>query len=730
MCATALLSVGATVWLNKPPPPPPPPPYWGQDALSMLVAMLIVLLVALIFHQRVRIPGEDEPVLKSSAKSRRQSKEKIVGAPAPGPEFWDWGTGRFSDDTMSRIHNERRVHGDCGAFMGGNWIDIEDCAKLYVPKDPSHSKVGCGACPRSRSRHSAAKSDGTYDIIIIGAGCIGSAIARELSKTTESVLILEAADDVTQGATKGNSGIVHAGFDDKPGTNRAKYCWPGNQMFPQLDRELRFGFQKTGSLVVARNDTDMALLDELLERGHKNGVQNLRIVKQEELLQIEPDLDRSCVGALLAPDAGTITPYEYTIALAENACDNGVEVRTRREVTAITGNRDSIFTLTVKHWEPEEYTRGAPGWGKATGGDEDTPGAATPKHSYSPSPGTVFHGTATSETYRAKFVINAAGCASDKVAAMVGDTSWHVKPRMGEYILLHKNQGHKARHILFPCPHPVFGKGCLVQATLWGNLILGPTARDTMIKDPATGQYEPDPNVLGEDQDNIMGYILAKSRALVPNFDPGQVIHTFAGVRAKNTTGDWIIGPVAGVPGFINAASIDSPGIAASPAIAVDVVRMLREAGAPLTPDPSFKPNRAPSIVPKDGYRGLKMSRTEFWKVKDPKENVICKCERVTEQEIIDMCARSLPVDSTQAMRKRTRAGMGYCQGDPENYDCETRVAAIIARETGLSMEQVGRRPWPGSSMMSKRLLDDDDKDHLRVLSDPVNDYTLHGAAA
>ena len=186
--------------------------------------------------------------------------------------MWDWGAGRTHDDVLHKIHSMRHVHGDGGAYVGGDWIDIEDCARFNV-KNGSNSKVGCSACPRSRSRNTAAKPDGSYDVIIIGAGCIGSAIARELSKTTASVLILEAADDVTQGATKGNSGIIHAGqhpiephmclpahlvrefyrvstrshlspgFDDKPGSNRAKYCWAGNQMFPQLDRELHFGFQ-------------------------------------------------------------------------------------------------------------------------------------------------------------------------------------------------------------------------------------------------------------------------------------------------------------------------------------------------------------------------------------------------------------------------------------------------------------------------------------------------------
>ena len=183
---------------------------------------------------------------------------------------------------------------------------------------------------RSATAHSAAKADGTYDVAIIGAGCIGAAVARELSKTTASVVVLEAADDVCQGATKGNSGIVHAGYDDKPGSTRARLCWKGNQMFPELDKDLHFGYQLTGSMVVARGPDEEKHLQELLERGSINGVQNLRIVKEDELKRLEPTLDPECTAALFSPDAGTLIPYEYTIALAENAADNGVEVRTRR----------------------------------------------------------------------------------------------------------------------------------------------------------------------------------------------------------------------------------------------------------------------------------------------------------------------------------------------------------------------------------------------------------------
>jgi len=205
---------------------------------------------------------------------------------------------------------ERRIHGDRGAYVGGDWVELEECDEKFNIANGSAGRCGsdCKACPRSRSRHSAAKPDGTYDVVIIGAGCIGSAIARELSRTTASVLLLEAADDVTQGATKGNSGIIHAGFDDKPGSIRAKYCWAGNQMFPQLDRELHFGFQKNGSLVVAKTPDDLKVLDELMERGAKNGVKNLRIVQQAELRRMEPAIDEAAVAALLSPDAGTITP--------------------------------------------------------------------------------------------------------------------------------------------------------------------------------------------------------------------------------------------------------------------------------------------------------------------------------------------------------------------------------------------------------------------------------------
>lgn len=646
-----------------------------------------------------------------------------------------------------------KVHGTKGAFVGGDWVDIEDCAEKFNVKGGSKErwcKKDCARCPRSRTRHSAANKDGSYDVVIIGAGCIGSAVARELSKFKTSVLVLEAADDVTQGATKGNSGIVHAGYDDKVGSVRAKFCPKGNQMFPDLDRELHFGYEKTGSLVLATSDEELKVLDELLERGKINGVKNMEILNEKQLKEMEPNVHPSAIGALHAADAGSLIPYEYAIALAENAADNGVEFRIRREVESIK-KETAGYTIGVRHWEPASYVGGGSGMGVVPsavlalvplilsvvlgaagvakgselmlntvaallgpvlffaafkgllGGDAPkTVGNGAGKNvadwvdamkvGGSGSAAGVNGVTFAKEEIKARFVINCAGVNSDKIANMVGDTSFYMKPRLGEYLLLHKNQGNKTNKIIFPTPHPVKGKGVLVQKTLWGNLILGPTARDVSDKETLT-----------ESLDDIMTFILSKCRELVPSFDASEVIHSFCGVRAKSSRGDWIIEYSQGDKWFINCAGIDSPGLAGSPAIAQHVVGMLKESGLKLEADPEFNPIRAPIIVPKDG-RNLKYSKTEAdAKGVDPKKNVVCKCEKVTEAEIVEALHRSLPIDSTQAMRKRNRAGMGHCQGDPENYCCESRVASIIARETGLSLSQVGRRPWPATSMLPSR---------------------------
>jgi len=708
-------------------------------------------------------------------------------------------------------------HGVNGVYYAGNWVDIEDCGKVgYNIKNSSGDQFvsKCASCPnkntcaknkkqsniRSRSVLDASKDSMgiTYDICIIGSGCVGSAIARELSKYQLSVLLLEAADDVSQGATKGNSGIVHAGYDDTPNTNRAKFCWKGNQMFEELDRELRFGYQKNGSLVIASNQSEVEILHGLMKRGETNGVQNLKILSKKELFEMEPAINPDAIAALYSPDAGNVIPYEYAIALAENAVDNGVELRIRREVSEID-KENGLFVLKVKHWEPQSYVEsqkkndgaGEPSTFKkllhglalvstcvmiafgaymtlddkieaqarqqaslitlamtvsgflslssfVTKYIKSNPGEAIAKLPLekiaekcsnpigsggskinvedmfiggSGSAKVVNGVVVEEEIVKATYVINCGGGASDKIARMIGDDSFQIKPRLGDYLLLNRNQGYLTCKTIFPCPDPVLGKGVLVQTTLWGNLILGPTARDT---------YKADARDMSDT--SVQEYILSKCKKLCPYFDPRETIHAFCGARAKNSRGDWIIERSTKDGNFVHAAGIDSPGLAGSPAIALEIVRLLQEAGLEINLDPTFNPHRAAIITPKKGMRGLKIGPigkndskggTQLNDEDRMKTNVVCKCEKVTELEIVRAVRRSLPIDSTQAIRKRTRAGMGHCQGDVDNYNCECRVKAIIAREKRITVEETGGRPWPATSTLPSRWINDVDRNEL-----------------
>ena len=439
-------------------------------------------------------------------------------------------------------------------------------------------------------------------------------------------------------------------------------------------------------------------------------------------------------------------PDEYTIALAENAVDNGVEARIRRAVkgiTRVTAGAQSddgadLFEIDISHWEPREYCEKR--WkGDALGTYEGGPDEGGPWKEYpellrgkqsvsvedmkvggSGSSRAMDGIEVAREKVHARFVINAAGGASDKIARMVGDESFTIQPRLGEYVLLKKSQGDVCNHILFPCPGK-YGKGILVQKTLWGNVILGPTARDV--------HEWPDPSSDPMPKEDVLGTILSACRRLVPGFDVSDAFHSFSGARAKSTRGDWILercfaeGSADGR--LLHAAGIDSPGIAGSPAIALEMVELLKEAGLDAPADPHFNPRRAANVVPKDGDVGLVYTPDDKTKINAlnvaPEANVVCKCEKVTEAEVVAACRRSLPVDSTQAIRKRTRAGMGGCQGKPWNYGCECRVAQIIERESGMPARGypiAGRRPWSATSLFPRRWITDDDKAMLQRVSE------------
>lgn len=469
-----------------------------------------------------------------------------------------------------------------------------------------------------------------FDVVVVGAGVVGCAIARRLSRYRLKVCLLEKQDDVSCGASKANSGIVHGGYADEPGTLKAQLCVRGNRMYAQLDRELHFGYRETGSLVLAFSDEEKPALQRLYEMGVQNGVGGMSILGREEILAMEPHLNPEVRWALYCREAGVCSPYEFAIALAENAVENGVELRLQSEVTAVRRTPEG-FALATPRGEVE---------GRA--------------------------------------VVNAAGAYSDRVAEMAGAGGFHILPRKGQYVLFHKDQSHLVSRVIFQLPSAA-GKGVLVTTTYHGNLMIGPNAQEAGGRDDVATDAE------------VLAAIVATARRSVPSFDMAKAITSFAGVRPTGEKGDFIIEESA-VKGFVNVACIDSPGLTSSPAIACRVEEILRGMGVPMEEDPSYRPERRAIIVPKGPDYDGSVDAPE------PERHFICRCERVTEAEIIDALHRPVPVRSIDGVKRRTRAGMGMCQG----AFCGPRVRALIARELGIPEDQVPKR-GPGSSILPQR---------------------------
>ena len=359
-----------------------------------------------------------------------------------------------------------------------------------------------------------------YDVTIIGAGVVGAVLARTLSAYRLNICVLEKENDVAMGATKANSAIVHAGFDAKEGSLKAKLNVQGSEMMENLCRELGVKYQNNGSLVIGFNDEDRQTIGELLERGTKNGVRDLRVLEQEELRVLEPNISPNATCALYAPTGAIVCPYDLTIAAMGNAMDNGAELKLCFEVESIEKN-DAGYVI----------------------------------HSHD---GVV-------ET---KTVINCAGLFSDEIAKMIGDESVSIHPRRGEYILLDQECGQLVSHTIFRTPSKM-GKGILISPTVDGNLLLGPTAVDITDKEDKSTTQSGFAHVIREAKENVEGIPFNKT------------ITSFCGLRAVGNTGDFII--TSPQKGFIHAAGIESPGLSVSPAIAEHIVNMLREQGVSLS---------------------------------------------------------------------------------------------------------------------------------------------------
>ena len=456
-----------------------------------------------------------------------------------------------------------------------------------------------------------------YDVIIIGAGVSGAATARELSRYKVNACVIEKEEDVCCGTSKANSAIVHAGYDAATGSLMAKLNVRGNQMMEQLAKDLDFPFKKNGSLVVCLHEEDMSNLQALYDRGVANGVKGLRILNQEELRAMEPNISDDAYAALYAPTAGIVCPFNLNIAMAENACVNGVEFKFDTEVTGL---------------HPIEG-----GWAIET----------------------------NQGSFETKYVVNAAGVYADTLHNMVSAKKIHITPRRGDYCLLDKTAGNLVSKTIFALPGK-FGKGILVAPTVHGNLILGPTAIDIEDKEGTNTTRE------GLDQ------VIAKCGMNVKNIPMRSVITSFAGLRAHEDGHEFLIGELEDAPGFIDCAGIESPGLTSSPAIGEMVAEILREK-LNLEKNENFVATRKGVLDP-DALS--KEERIELIRKNPAYGNIICRCEMITEGEILDAIHRPLGAKSLDGVKRRTRAGMGRCQAG----FCSPRTMEILARERHVSM--------------------------------------------
>ena len=460
-----------------------------------------------------------------------------------------------------------------------------------------------------------------YDIIIIGAGVTGSSVARELSRYNANICVLEKCEDVCAGTSKANSAIVHAGFDAAEGSMMAKMNVRGNEMMTQLAEDLDIPFKRNGAMVVCIHKEALDGLKTLYDRGIANGVKELRILNREEALEMEPNLSENVQGALYAPTSGIICPFILNIAMAENAAENGVEFRFNTQVEDIKADADGIWHLRTNNGE-----------------------------------------------YTAKYVINAAGVHADIIHNMVSENKIHITPRRGDYCLLDKEVGGHVKHTIFPQPTNL-GKGVLVSPTVHGNLIVGPTAVDIEDKEgnntTAAGIND----------------LIAKAGAHVRDLPLRKVITSFAGLRAHEAHHEFIIKEVEDAPHFIDCAGIESPGLTSAPAIGEYVGQMMKEK-MELTEKENWISKRKGILNPQE----LSFEdRAELIKEKPAYGNIICRCESISEGEILDAIHRPLGARSLDGVKRRTRAGMGRCQAG----FCSPRVMEILNRELGIPMEEI-----------------------------------------
>ena len=475
-----------------------------------------------------------------------------------------------------------------------------------------------------------------YDVAVAGGGVIGGMVARELTKYHLSICILEKENDVACGASKANSGIVHGGYDPEPDTLKAKMNTLGVEKLFETAKQLHVPIIRNGSMVCAFSAEEDETVKALYQRGLVNNIPDMKILTGDEARAVEPNLSKEITSVLWVRNAGIVCPYDLTIAAVGNAMDNGAALRLNFEIAKVE-KKDGLFVIT----------------------------------------------SATGETVTAKYLINCAGCGSDKVARLCGDDSFTIIPRGGEYLLLDKTEGQRVGHTIFQCPSKE-GKGILVSPTVDGNLLVGPTAG--VVENAECKDTTPEG----------IAMVTKLSSKSVPTVQFRNVITSFTGIRSSEKNGDFIIGFSEKAENLLNVAAIDSPGLTSCVAIAEYVVQIMKNAGVELTENKTFDGTRENPHA----FREMSDEEKDAYIKQHPAYGkIVCRCETVSEGEIRYVLRVNPPAQDMDGVKRRTRSGMGRCQGG----FCGPYVMKLIAEERGIAKEEVTKN-GKGSEMVMGKL--------------------------
>ena len=481
-------------------------------------------------------------------------------------------------------------------------------------------------------------TDKTYDIIIVGAGIVGAAVARELSAYELKIAVIDKASDIPSGASRANSGMIHAGYDDKPGSIKADFCAPGNKLYRELADPLDITLRECGSYVCGYDDKDLSHLEMLLNQGKCNGVPGLEIIGGDALRAKEPNAAKEIAFALWAPSGCIINNFEAVLAFMDNAQQNGADLFLETELKEIVLSDDRRDVVGIR------TNRGL---------------------------------------FRTSVLINAAGVFSDAIAKMAGDDSFFIEPTKGEYYILDKNVGGLVNSFFFPCPTDK-GKGITVAPTAENNLLIGPTSEIQESRNDTSTTVEG------------LKDVIDGARRLIPSIPLSMAITSFSGLRASSSTKDFVLGVLDAPRGFVNVAGIKSPGFTSAPALAQHTVELMREklsGRLSFVKKSAFIPERR--HIPR--FESLSLEEKRLLAEKNPQyAQIVCRCETVTEAQIVEAIARG--ARTVAAIKIWTRAGAGRCQGG----FCGPRVVDILARELNVSPEEITRHGGHSQYLVGK----------------------------